>query len=40
MGDWGMGIREGAWGDEHWVLYAIDESLNSTSDTNDTVYVN
>jgi len=30
-----MGIKEGTWCDEHWVLYATDELLNSTSETND-----
>ena len=39
---WGnqvMGIKEGTCGDEHWVLYATDELLNSTSETNDVLYV-
>ena len=27
---WGRGIREDTCWDEHWVLYAGDESLNST----------
>ena len=35
-----MGIKEGTEYNEHWVLYAADESLNSTSETNNTVYVN
>ena len=26
--------------DEHWVLYAIDESLNSTPEPNIALYVN
>ena len=30
---------EGTW-DEHWVLYVSDESLNSASETNITLYVN
>ena len=37
-GNWVMGIKEGT-RDECWVLYATDESLNSTSETNNTVYV-
>ena len=36
MGD---GIKRGIW-DEHWVLYVSDESLNSTPETNTTLYVN
>ena len=39
-GNWMTGIKEGTWCDEHLVLYAIDESLNSISETNNTVYVN
>ena len=34
-----MGIKEGTC-DEHWVLYTSDESLNSTSEINITLYVN
>ena len=34
---WVMGIKEGTWSDEHWVLYATDESLNSTHKTNNTL---
>ena len=34
-----MGIKEGTC-DEHWVLYVSDESLNSTPETNITLYVN
>ena len=40
-GEWGnsmMGIKEGACCDEHWVLYATNESLNTTSKTNDALY--
>ena len=37
---WVMGIKEGTCLDEHWVLYARDESLNSTPETNTTLYVN
>ena len=29
-----MGIEEGVGWNEHWVLHATDESLNSTSETN------
>ena len=36
---WVMDIKEGTWSNEHWVLYATDASLNSTSETNNTVYV-
>ena len=40
-GDWVAGIKKGTWcNNEHWVLYATDESLNTTSETNITVYVN
>ena len=41
-GGWGncvMGIKEGMWCHEHWVLYATDESLNSTHETNNILYV-
>ena len=37
---WGMGIKEGTCCDEHWTLYVIDESLNSTPETNHALYVN
>ena len=33
-----MGFKEDTCGDEHWVLYAINESLNSTSETSDVLY--
>ena len=36
---WVMGIKEGTC-DEHWVLYTTDKSLNSTPETNNTLYVN
>ena len=36
----GMGIKEGTCWDEHWVLYVSDESLNSTPETNTTLYFN
>lgn len=35
-----MGIREGNWFNKHWVSYATDESLKSTSETSNTLYVN
>lgn len=41
-GGWGnqvMGIKEGMCGDGHWMLYATNESLNTTSKTNDAFYV-
>jgi len=31
-------IKEGTCCDEHWVLYATNESLNTTSKTNDVLY--
>ena len=31
--NWVMGLKESMWCNEHWVLYAIDESLNSTFET-------
>ena len=37
---WVIGIKEGACYDEHWVLYVSNESLNSTLETNITLYVN
>ena len=38
QGKRGMGIKEGMCGDEHWVLYTTNESLNTTSKTNDVLY--
>lgn len=38
-GKWGMGFKKGTWCDEHWVLYATNELLNSTPETNDVLYV-
>lgn len=35
-----MGIKEGTYNDESWVLYVSDESLNATPETNITLYVN
>ena len=35
-----MGIKKGTWSNEYWVLYATDEPLISTSETNNTVFVN
>ena len=37
---WAMGIKEGTFRNEHWVLYVSDESQNSTTETNTTLYVN
>jgi len=34
-----MRIKEGTYCDEHWVLYVTDESLDSTPETNITLYV-
>ena len=34
-----MGIKEGTCCDEHWVLYTINELLNTTTKTNDVPYV-
>ena len=39
MGKRVMGIKEDMCCDEHWVLYATNESLNTTSKTNDVLYV-
>ena len=35
-----IGIKEGTCYDEHWALYVSDESLNSTPETNITLYIN
>ena len=35
-----MGLKEGTYCDEYWVLYVSDESLNSTPKTNITLYAN
>jgi len=35
-----MDIKEGTCCDESWVLHVSDESLNSTPETNITLYVN
>ena len=37
---WVMGSKWGICYEEHWVLYAPDESLNSSPETNNTLYVN
>ena len=37
---WVMGIDEGTCGDERWVLYVRDETLNSIPETNFTIYIN
>ena len=34
----GMGIKEGTYWMEHWVLYANNESWNTTSKNNDVMY--
>ena len=39
-GNWVMGMKEDTGCNEHWVLYETDESLASTSETNNTLYVN
>ena len=41
FGDWDspvMGIREGMYCMVHWVLYAINESSNFTSETSGVLY--
>ena len=41
VGEWDrlvMGIKEGTYCMEHWVLYANNESWNTTSKTNDELY--
>ena len=38
-GNWVIGIKEGTWWDEHWVLNTTDQSLKTTSETNDVLYV-
>ena len=41
MGDWDrpvMGIKEGTYCMEHWVLYANNESWNIASKTGDVLY--
>ena len=35
---WVMGIKEGAFQDEHWVSYVRDESLGSTTEAKTTRY--
>lgn len=35
-----MGIKEGTGWNEHWVLYTTDDSLNSTSEADNTLDVN
>ena len=35
-----MGVKEGTCYDEHWVLYANDEQINFTPETNIIQYVN
>ena len=41
VGDWDrpvMGIKEGAYCIEHWVLYSNNESWNTTTKTKDVLY--
>ena len=38
--NWVMGIKEGTSCNEHGGLYVSDEALNSTPETNITLYVN
>ena len=41
IGDWDkpvMDIKEGTYCMKHWVLYANNESWNTTSKTNDVLY--
>ena len=38
MGNRVMGIKEGKYCNEDWVLYVTNESLNTTSKTNDVLY--
>ena len=43
MGEWArwvMGVKEGIYCDEHWVLYVSVESLNSILEINIAPYVN
>lgn len=35
---WGLGVKEGGCGDEHWVLCVTSESLNTPSETSDVLY--
>ena len=37
-GKWVMGIEEGTCWDEYWMLYASDDSCNSTPKTKSTLY--
>ena len=39
-GDWVVSIKEGMGCNEHWVLYETDESLTSTSETNNILHAN
>ena len=39
-GNWGMDIKEGTWCNEPWVLHKTDESVNSPSETSNTLDVN
>ena len=37
---WMILFKVGTWCNEHSILYATDETLDSTPETNNTVYVN
>ena len=37
---WAKTIKEGTGCEEHWLLYATDESLASIPEINNTLYVN
>ena len=39
-GKWVMALQDDACCDEPWVVYVSDESLNSTPETNITLYAN
>ena len=39
-GNWVMGIKEGVRCDEQWVLCNTNASLNSTSESNNTLHIN
>ena len=38
LGKWVMGIEEGTFWDEHWVLYVSDESQESIPEAKTTLY--
>ena len=37
-GKWVMGMEDGSFWDEHWVLHVSDESWESTPETKSTMY--